>query len=99
MARSRDTEALYKAVSQTLLSAYGDWRSDPVSAVHHAFKKGTARQWSISTWRLYRAALRWYLTELGYAEAADVVHTYKPPHTLPVMRGAKKNKSTYAAPI
>ena len=73
MSRTKTTESFYRSVAQSLLAGCPDWRQDPMQAVRHIESLRATRAWSVSTWRIYRAALSWFLAESGFPEAADLI--------------------------
>lgn len=77
-ALSDATAARYRALAERLLAAAAEtldrpWEADPRAAVEVlAARRPTFGR---ATWRQYRAALVWFLTQAGHAELADGVRT------------------------
>lgn len=99
--RLRSTETFYKGVAQGLLRRLDDeWQIDPAAAIRAIPSYARECGWSPATWRLYRAALTWYLTEIGAMEAVEALQ--KTIYSAPLgqtVRGSKKNRSICVPPI
>ena len=100
MSRTKTTESFYRSVAQSLLGDCPHWRQDPMQSVRHIEALCATRAWSVSTWRIYRAALSWFLTESGFPEAADLILRVAQGGRQGALRLAqKKQKSLPAADL
>lgn len=82
MSRTPETETHYAQLARTLLDRQGDWKADPLDAARRIALQGETSNWSKATWRIYRAALHFYLESSGYQDAADWIRYARPEFTL-----------------
>ena len=82
MSRTPETETHYAQLARTLLDRQGDWKADPLDAARRIALQGETSNWSKATWRIYRAALHFYLESSGYQDAADWIRYARPEFTM-----------------
>ncbi len=98
MSRTAETEAYYAQLARTLLDRQGDWKADPLDAARHITMQGETLSWSKATWRIYRAALHFYLESSGYQEAADWIRYARPEFTMTREARTSQKKQKGLAP-
>jgi hypothetical protein len=98
MSRTPETETYYAQLARTLLDRQGDWKADPLDAARRITLQGETSSWSKATWRIYRAALHYYLESSGYQEAADWIRYARPEFTMTREARTSQKKQKGLAP-